>query len=95
MDRTGLVIKSTGKWYKVRMEDGDVVDAQIRGKFRIQGLKTTNPLAVGDHVTLEEEKDETWVINTILERKNYIIRKSVNLSKQSHIIACLLYTSRR
>ena len=87
MDRTGLVIKSTGKWYKVRMEDGDVVDAQIRGKFRIQGLKTTNPLAVGDHVTLEEEKDETWVINTILERKNYIIRKSVNLSKQSHIIA--------
>ena len=70
MDRTGLVIKSTGKWYKVRMEDGDVVDAQIRGKFRIQGLKTTNPLAVGDHVTLEEEKDETWVINTILERKN-------------------------
>ena len=69
------------------MEDGDVVDAQIRGKFRIQGLKTTNPLAVGDHVTLEEENDETWVINTILERKNYIIRKSVNLSKQSHIIA--------
>tara|TARA_B100000768_G_scaffold180512_1_gene200698 strand:- start:421 stop:1350 length:930 start_codon:yes stop_codon:yes gene_type:complete len=87
MVRTGLVIKSTGKWYKVRMEDGDVVDAQIRGKFRIQGLKTTNPLAVGDHVTLEEENDETWVINTILERKNYIIRKSVNLSKQSHIIA--------
>ena len=87
MGRTGLVIKSTGKWYKVRMEDGDVVDAQIRGKFRIQGLKTTNPLAVGDHVTLEEENDETWVINTIKERKNYIIRKSVNLSKQSHIIA--------
>lgn len=87
MERKGLVIKSTGKWYKIRMEDGEIVDAQIRGRFRIQGLKSTNPIAVGDHVTLEEEKDETWVIKTILDRKNYIIRKSVNLSKQSHIIA--------
>ncbi len=99
MDRTGLVIKSTGKWYKVRMEDGDVVDAQIRGKFRIQGLKTTNPLAVGDHVTLEEEKDETWVINTILERKNYIIRKYENprsidffdVLTNTHLIDVALY----
>ncbi len=83
----GLVIKSTGKWYKIRLEDGEIVDAQIRGKFRIKGLKTTNPLAVGDRVILEEEKDKTWVIKTILERTNYIIRKSVNLSKQAHIIA--------
>jgi len=83
----GLVIKSTGKWYKVRLENGSVVDAQIRGKFRIKGLKTTNPLAVGDRVTLEEEKDESWVIKTIKDRSNYIIRKSVNLSKQAHIIA--------
>ncbi len=87
MEEKGLVIKSTGKWYKIRMNDGSVVDAQIRGKFRIKGLKSTNPIAVGDNVTLEEEKDETWVIKTIEDRKNYIIRKSVNLSKQSHIIA--------
>ena len=87
MEEKGLVIKSTGKWYKVRLENAQIVDAQIRGKFRIKGLKSTNPIAVGDHVTLEEEKDETWVIKTIEDRKNYIIRKSVNLSKQSHIIA--------
>lgn len=87
MEKEGLVIKSTGKWYKVRLANAEVVDAQIRGKFRMKGIKSTNPLAVGDKVTLEEEKDETWVIKTILERSNYIIRKSVNLSKQAHIIA--------
>lgn len=83
----GLVIKSTGKWYKIRLEDGKIVDAQIRGKFRMKGLKTTNPLAVGDRVEISEEKDGTWVVKNIAERSNYIIRKSVNLSKQAHIIA--------
>ncbi len=87
MSKKGLVIKSTGKWYKVRLENGDVVDGQIRGKFRIQGLKTTNPIAVGDNVSMKMENDESGIITAIEDRKNYIIRKSVNLSKQAHIIA--------
>jgi ribosome biogenesis GTPase / thiamine phosphate phosphatase len=83
----GIVIKSTGSWYSVRLEDGELVDARIKGKFRMQGIKTTNPIAVGDWVHLEMENDGTAVINKIEERKNYIIRKSINLSKRSHIIA--------
>lgn len=83
----GVVIKSTGSWYLVRLENGKEVNARIKGKFRIQGIKTTNPVAVGDIVTMEEEEDGTAIINDIEDRKNYIIRKSVNLSKRSHIIA--------
>ncbi|MBL7882816.1 MAG: ribosome small subunit-dependent GTPase A, partial [Bacteroidia bacterium] len=83
----GVVIKSTGSWYNVMMEDGAVVDCRIKGVFRIKGIKTTNPIAVGDHVQFDEEGDGKGVIHTIEERKNYIIRKSINLSKQSHIIA--------
>ena len=84
----GVVTKSTGSWYTVFTDEGTSVDCRLKGKFRIHGIKSTNPVAVGDHVIFEfEEGKETGVINKILERKNYIIRKSVNLSKQTHIIA--------
>jgi len=83
----GVVIKSTGSWYTVRAKNRDIA-CRIKGKFRIQGIKSTNPVTVGDHVTLEmEENENTGVITEIHDRKNYIIRKSVNLSKQTHIIA--------
>jgi ribosome biogenesis GTPase len=87
---TGLVYKSTGSWYTVKTEEGAVYECRIKGKFRIKGIKSTNPVAVGDMVDfdLEEKSDAvTGVITKIHERKNYIIRKSVNLSKQVHIIA--------
>jgi ribosome biogenesis GTPase len=87
---TGLVYKSTGSWYTVKAEDGTFYDCRIKGKFRIKGIKSTNPVAVGDVVDFEiDEKADTvtGVIHGIQERKNYIVRKSVNLSKQVHIIA--------
>jgi ribosome biogenesis GTPase len=86
----GLVIKSTGSWYHVQLEDGTVLDCRIKGKFRIKGIKTTNPIAVGDQVSVEiDEQSEarTGLIYELAERKNYIIRKSINLSKQTQIIA--------
>ncbi len=83
----GKVIKSTGSWYSVLVESGKIVECGIKGKFRIAGIKTTNPIAVGDNVELEMEADGRGVIHKVDERKNYIIRKSINLSKQSHIIA--------
>ena len=83
----GVVIKSTGSWYVVRLENGEQINARIKGKFRMQGIKTTNPVSVGDIVFMTQEDDGTAVINEIEDRKNYIIRKSVNLSKRSHIIA--------
>ncbi len=86
----GTVYKSTGSWYTVKAEDGFFYDCTIKGKFRIKGIKSTNPVAVGDCVTFDIEKigDETMgIITGIADRKNYIIRKSVNLSKQTHIIA--------
>tara|TARA_R110002050_G_scaffold179118_2_gene312362 strand:- start:25253 stop:26206 length:954 start_codon:yes stop_codon:yes gene_type:complete len=89
----GVVYKSTGSWYTVKATDGSFYECRIKGKFRIKGIKSTNPIAVGDLVTFEIEKngDETiGVINDISNRKNYIIRKSVNLSKQTHIIAANL-----
>ncbi|MEA1787320.1 ribosome small subunit-dependent GTPase A [Arenibacter sp. GZD96] len=87
---TGIVYKSTGSWYTVKAEDGSFYECTIKGKFRIKGIKSTNPVAVGDRVTFDIEKigDETiGIVTDIAERKNYIIRKSVNLSKQTHIIA--------
>lgn len=89
---TGTVYKSTGSWYQVKSDEGNFYQCRIKGKFRIKGIKSTNPVAVGDRVDfkLEEqssEEDETGVITGIHERENYIIRKSVNLSKQTHIIA--------
>lgn len=84
----GIVIKSTGSWYEVRNADGIVSLCRLRGKIRLDGLRTTNPIAVGDKVLYEKENNkDTCVINTILPRNNVIIRKSVNLSKASHIIA--------
>ena len=87
---TGTVYKSTGSWYTVKSEKGDFIECRMKGKFRMKGIKSTNPIAVGDIVDyeLEETSDAvTGTIHTIHERKNYIVRKSVNLSKQIHIIA--------
>jgi ribosome biogenesis GTPase len=84
----GRVIKSTGKFCDVLTDDGSVISCAVKGKFRIQGLTTTNPLAVGDLVEYSVEVDGGGVIHTIAPRKNYIIRKSVNLSHQAHIVAC-------
>ncbi len=87
---TGLVYKSTGSWYTVKSEAGDFMECRMKGKFRMKGIKSTNPIAVGDVVDyeLDETSDVvTGSIHTIHERKNYIVRKSVNLSHQMHIIA--------
>ncbi len=83
----GIVIKSTGSWYSVLVSKETIVECGIKGKFRTKGIKTTNPIAVGDKVEFEMENDGRGVIHKIENRKNYIIRKSINLSKQSHIIA--------
>lgn len=87
---TGLVYKSTGSWYTVKTEDQQVFECRIKGKFRMQGIKSTNPIAVGDVVDFELDDTSdtiTGTINNIHDRKNYIVRRSVNLSKQTHIIA--------
>lgn len=85
---TGVVIKSTGSWYIIRASDDKIYECRIKGKFRITGIKSTSPITVGDIVDFELEKNSNkGVIIKIHERKNYIIRKSVNLSKQTHIIA--------
>lgn len=87
----GLVTKSTGSWYQVLGDDGVSYDCRIKGKFRIKGIKTTNPIAVGDWVEFELEPSEQSGIITVLEpRKNYIIRRSVNLSKQTQILGANL-----
>lgn len=83
---TGIVVKSTGSWYLVRRENGEKVECRIRGKLRLKGARSTNPVAVGDRVELEQDQQE-YVITRIQERQNYIIRRSTNLSKESHIIA--------
>ncbi len=84
----GIVFKSTGSRYLVRRPDGNFINCTIKGKFRMNGIKSTNPIAVGDHVSFTVEEDgEIGVISKIDERKNYIIRKASNLSKQTHIIA--------
>ena len=79
----GLVVKNTGSWYTVRTDDGQLLDCKVKGNFRIKGIRSTNPVAVGDRVTVS---DEGWITG-IDDRRNYIIRKSINLSKQSHILA--------
>ncbi len=83
----GVVLKSTGSWYIVLSEEEKVLECRIKGLFRTKGIKTTNPITVGDKVEFELEDDGRGVIHVIADRKNYIIRKSINLSKQSHIIA--------
>jgi ribosome biogenesis GTPase len=87
----GLITKSTGSWYQVQTPEGQKFDCRIKGKFRIKGITTTNPLAVGDIVDFEMEPEQgTAVITHLHTRKNYIIRKSINLSKQAQIIAANL-----
>jgi ribosome biogenesis GTPase / thiamine phosphate phosphatase len=85
--KKGLVLKSTGSWYTVKSEDNSIYNCTIKGKVRTFNLKSTNPVAVGDYVEFEIQDGQTGVIVDILDRKNYIIRKSSNLSKQSHILA--------
>ena len=82
----GVVIKTTGKRYNVKTDSGEVVQCRLKGKFRIQGIKSTNPIVVGDKVEVIKES-ELWMIIKLYDRKNHILRKSVNLSKQTHIIA--------
>ncbi len=79
----GLVVKNTGSWYTVLTDDGQLFDCKVKGNFRIKGIRSTNPVAVGDRVTVNTDG---WIVD-IEDRRNYIIRKSINLSKQSHIIA--------
>lgn len=83
----GLVIKNTGSWYTVKTNNGDFINCKIKGNFRLKGIKSTNPIAVGDNVDIVLNQEGTAFITHICERRNYIIRKSQNLSKQSHIIA--------
>ncbi|MGV4529346.1 ribosome small subunit-dependent GTPase A [Ornithobacterium rhinotracheale] len=83
----GRVIKSTGSWYSIATDSGETFEARIRGKFRLKGIKHTNPIAVGDEVEFSLDKDNIAFIEKIYERHNYIIRRSVNLSKKTHIIA--------
>ncbi len=84
----GIVIKSTGSWYHVMQGEGKVVRCRLRGRLKIGGSRATNPVAVGDHVKFDmEDKSETGVITKLLERRNYIIRKATNLSRQTHVIA--------
>ena len=86
----GTVYKSTGSWYSVKTDEGNFYQCKIKGKLRLENFKSTNPVAVGDRVnfSLEHNDEENLgIIQNILERKNYIVRKSVNLSKQSHILA--------
>ena len=94
----GLVIKNTGYWYTVLTDEGETIDCKIKGNFRLKGIRSTNPVAVGDFVTILPNQEGTAFITAIDDRRNYIIRKSQNLSKQSHIIAanvdqaCLVVT---
>lgn len=83
----GLVVKNTGSWYTVKTDDGRLVNSKVKGNFRLKGIRSTNPVAVGDRVDIVENTEGTAFITEIADRSNYIIRKSPNLSKQSHIIA--------
>lgn len=83
----GLVIRNTGSWYDVRTDNGRTVPCKIKGNFRLRGIRSTSPIAIGDRVTIIENSDNTAFISEIADRKNYIIRRASNLSKQSHILA--------
>ena len=87
MQMKGLVIKNTGSWYTVKTDDGQLIESKIKGNFRLKGIRSTNPVAVGDRVELITNQEGTAFISSIEDRRNYIIRKSPNLSKQSHILA--------
>lgn len=87
-EKSGIVIRSTGSWYAVREKSGKITDCKLKGSYKIKGIKSTNPIAVGDNVSFIILPDkETGLIHKIFDRKNYIIRKSTNLSKKTHILA--------
>lgn len=86
----GLVVKNTGSWYQVKTTTGELIQCKIRGNFRLRGIKSTNPVVVGDNVTIEKNQEGTAFISEIEDRKNYIVRRSSNLSKLSHILAANL-----
>ena len=86
----GLIIKNTGSWYTVKTDDGRIVECKVKGNFRLKGIRSTSPVAVGDYVDIIMNAEGTALISTIDDRKNYIIRKASNLSKQSQIIAANL-----
>ena len=86
----GLVIKNTGSWYTVRTDDGRDVESKVKGNFRLKEIRSTNPVSVGDRVDIDINNEGTAFITHIEDRKNYIIRRASNLSKQSHIIAANL-----
>ncbi len=83
----GKVIKNTGSWYVVKTADGELVNCKVKGNFRLKGIRTTNPVAVGDNVAISKNDDGTAFITAIDPRSNYIIRKASNLSKEAHILA--------
>ncbi len=87
--KKGVVIKSTGSWYQVKLEDGSVWQCRIVGKFRLEGIKLTNPVAVGDEVEMEieSEEEETGIIKQILPRKNYVLRQSPRKKHDMHLLA--------
>lgn len=86
----GLVVKNTGSWYTVKTDSGQLIDCKLKGNFRLKGIRSTSPVAVGDYVQIVTNAEGTAMITAIDDRKNYIIRKSPNLSKQSQIIAANL-----
>ncbi|MBP5220528.1 MAG: ribosome small subunit-dependent GTPase A [Bacteroidaceae bacterium] len=83
----GLVIRNTGSWYTVYTDDAQLIDCKIKGNFRLKGIRSTNPVAIGDRVEIITNSDGTAFISNIEDRRNYIVRKASNLSKQSHILA--------
>ena len=83
----GIVIKSTGSWYTVKTDDGAEIDCKVKGRFRLQGIRSTNPVSVGDRVHITVADDGAAFITRVDDRRNYIIRRASNLSKESHIIA--------
>ena len=88
----GLIIKNTGSWYTVKTDDGRIVECKVKGNFRLKGIRSTSPVAVGDYVDIIMNAEGTALISAIDDRKNYIIRKASNLSKQSQIMALLIIT---
>ena len=86
----GLVVKNTGSWYQVKTDAGELFECKIKGHFRLQEIRSTNPIAVGDNVEFEKNEDGTAMIHSICDRRNYIIRRSSNLSKHSQILAANL-----
>lgn len=86
----GLVVKNTGSWYTVHTDDGRSVECKVKGSFRLKGIRSTNPVVIGDHVQIEENNEGTAFITNIEERRNYMIRRASNLSKESHILAANL-----